>query len=83
MTTPIRSKDYDGQLQTLVDEQTLAPVKVGDVRCTFRGERFIVTGGRAPHKPESTGKVWCRSVDAGDASASAEFYPGVISAKWV
>jgi hypothetical protein len=59
MTKPITSQNYAGQTMTLVDATTLQPINEGDVRTTSRGDNYAVTGGRAPHKPESSGKVWC------------------------
>ena len=42
---------------------------------SFRGESYVITGGRPPHKPESTGKVW--------TSDNGEYYPGVFGLRWV
>jgi hypothetical protein len=49
------------------------PAYVGEV-CTSRGESYALTGGRPPHKPASTGRVW---TDAG------EYFPSVFDLKWV
>jgi hypothetical protein len=47
------------------------------VKC-FRGEDYIITGGRSPHKPSSTGKVWVKDTKGN----SAEYYPTVFDMKW-
>lgn len=58
MTKPITSTNYAGETMTLVDAVTLQPISEGEVRLASRHEDYVVRGGRAPHKPESTGKVW-------------------------
>ena len=68
----IQSTDYSGAICTLVYEATGEAVYVGDVR----GEETI-TGGRAPHKPSSTGRVY---IDF--QGTKGEFFPGVVGAKW-
>lgn len=59
MSKPIKSVDYTSEVMTLVDEKTFAPISAGDLRITSRNDTYAVTGGRAPLKPNSTGKVWC------------------------
>lgn len=54
-------------------------VQVGDVVSTGRGEQVTITGGRAPHSPASTGRVWVRL----EGGAQTEYYPSVINAKWL
>jgi len=58
----------------LVHEQTNEEVNAGASVVSFRGEPAVVKGGRPPHKPSSTGRVW---VDCG------EFFPSVFGLKWV
>jgi hypothetical protein len=65
----------------LVNQKTGAPVKTGDIVADFRGERWVLEGGREPHKPSSSGFVWVRSIDG--RGLSREFYPSVIGAAWV
>ena len=60
---------------TLVHEHTGKSVAEGDVVLDFRGEVGIITGGRPPHKPSSTGFVW--------TTDGRECYPGVFDLKWV
>jgi len=81
--TVIRSKNYDGEPMTLVLEGEGQPVEQGMILTSFRGERFRVTDGRAPHKPGSTGRVYCVAVDDQADGPSSEFYPGVIKAMWM
>lgn len=53
-------------------------VVVGDVVSTFRGELVTVTGGRAPDRPGSAGRVYVRS----EKGHEMEYYPSVINAEW-
>jgi hypothetical protein len=39
----------------------------------FRGDHYRVTGGQAPHKPSSSGKIY---TDAGN------YYPTVFGCQW-
>jgi hypothetical protein len=70
MTKPITSKDYAGRTMTLVDATTLQPINERDVRTSSRGDQYVVNGGRAPHKPESSGKVWVSLTPFGSFAAS-------------
>lgn len=63
----------------LVDIETGAEVKFGDLRKTFRDESVTVTGFQPPHKPESTGKVFVNYKDDG---GPAQFYPSVIGCRY-
>lgn len=80
---PIKSKNYAGEAMTLVLEDDGQPVEAGMILTSGRGERYRVTGGRAPHKPGSTGKVWCQGVDQAGDNSTIEFYPGVVKAMWM
>jgi hypothetical protein len=51
------------------------PVCVGETLTTHRDETYVITGGRPPHKPSSTGRVW---VEGG-----GEYFPSVFNIKWV
>lgn len=66
----IQSEDYDGVPCSLVCTKTNQPVYRGDVM-----SGHMITGGRAPQKPSSTGRVW---VEGG-----GEYFPIVVGAKWV
>jgi hypothetical protein len=68
---PIICTDWAGVPCTLVDETTGEPVCFGDKR-----DYMTVTGGSAPHKPSSTGRVYVREYASG-------YYPCVVKAKWV
>ena len=50
-------------------------VAKGVTALDFRGDSDVITGGRAPHKPGSTGKVW--------TADGREYYPSVFDMKWV
>jgi len=60
---------------TLVHSKTNEPVCIGDTLKTHRGDQYRITGGRPPHKPSSTGRVW---VEGG-----GEYFPTVFNLKWV
>lgn len=64
----------------LVTESGAVAVVGGEYE-TFSGEKVILSGGRPPHKPSSTGKVYLRHADG--TPALGEFYPSVIKLKWV
>jgi hypothetical protein len=49
------------------------PVSAGEILEDFRGDQYRVTGGQAPHKDSSSGKIY---TDAGN------FYPTVFGCKW-
>lgn len=68
MSKWIQSEDWADKVCSLVCETTGLPVYQGDV---MRGH--LIKGGRAPHKPSSTGRVW---------TDSGEFFPSVVGAKW-
>lgn len=57
------------------DSDLAEPVLKGCTAFNFRGHAAVITGGRAPHKPGSTGKVW--------TSDDGEYYPSVFAMKWV
>lgn len=76
----ILSNNYADQTMILVlDDDSCTPVLKGEVHGTSRGEEVIVTGGRSPHKPSSTGKIWVKYKDG----YTLEYYPSVIGARWV
>jgi hypothetical protein len=75
----ITSKRWDGVTCTLVNVKTGAPIENG-AAIMLDGERVIVSGGRAPHKPGSTGRAW---VQDPRTHAEREFFPGVIDAQWM
>jgi len=57
------------------DSDAQEGVLKGTKAATFRGEVHTIIGGRAPHKPSSTGRVW--------TADGREYYPGVFDMKWV
>jgi hypothetical protein len=67
----ITSTNYAGRTCTLTHNGQ--PVQPGEILESFRGDQYRITGGRAPHHPASTGKVW---TDGG------EFFPSVFDCKW-
>ena len=66
----IQSEDFDGVKCSLICETTDQPITAGAL---MRGH--LIEGGRAPHKPGSTGRVWVKG--------GGEYFPSVVGAKWV
>ena len=64
----------------LVYEVNNQPVQTGDV-VHVRNVAYYVENIVEPHKPSSTGRVWCRSMD--EAKYFNEWFPSVIGAKWI
>lgn len=60
----IQSTNYNDEVCTLVYADTNKPVPYGTEG---------ITGGRAPHKPASSGKIWI---------ASSQYYPNTHKMKW-
>jgi hypothetical protein len=54
--------------------------RIGEYYPSFRGEMYLLVGGREPQHPGSTGRVWVKV--APDAT-TVEFFPGVFNMKWV
>lgn len=56
----------------------------GEIRLDFRGESFMIVGGKPPHKPSSTGRVWAKPVDHRGVALDGqqEYYPGIFKLKW-
>jgi hypothetical protein len=85
-TQPITSTDYAGRTCALRTASGTA-VSQGFVALSFRGERWVITGGRAPHKESSSGRVYAMlyapaSPDVSDVHES-QFFPGVFDLVWV
>lgn len=73
----ITSQGHDGAYK-LVYQVSGANVEKGDPVKDRDNATWTITGGRSPHSPASTGRVWVTSVGGGDR----EFYPGVFDLKW-
>jgi hypothetical protein len=72
----IISKNWKGEECTLRHEKAPhAAAMEGYEYTDFRGGSAIITGGKAPHKPGSQGKVWTR--DGG------EYFPSVFGLVWM
>ena len=59
--------------------QTGETANLGGVYEDFRGDPWVLEGGRPPHKTNSSGFVWVRHPDGGTLR---EFYPFVIGMAW-
>lgn len=55
-------------------------VSLGQIFYTFRGEEVELTGGRPPHKPSSTGRIYVEPFGGGPTS---EYFPSVCNLKWI
>lgn len=63
----------------LVNEDTGIVHPFGTPATSFRGETFIVEGGRFPTHEGSTGRVWVRS---SPGETVQEFFPSVFNLRW-
>ena len=79
----ITSTDWEDKENTLVYEKSLSPVCVGQKVRSKEG--YIVSGGRAPHKASSSGRVYVRTIGKGDPRLrmGREFFPHVFNMKWI
>ena len=75
MNQNILSTGYDGKRWLLIDSVTQKSIKPGQHVENFRGIRSVITGGKAPHTPASSGRVF---TDEG-----REYYPTVFSLAWI
>jgi hypothetical protein len=66
----------------LIYAATGKPVQVGDIVTLSDGGQAVVEFFREPHKPSSSGHVSV-SVTGGRGAGSAEYYVGVIGARWI
>jgi len=57
------------------DGDVAEPVLKNTKAADFRGHVDTIVGGRAPHKPSSTGRVW--------TADGREYFPSVFDMKWV
>jgi hypothetical protein len=64
----------------LVYESTGVEVKTGDV-VHVKGTPYFVMETREPHKPSSTGRVFCKAMN--DQGWVNEWFPSVIGADWI
>jgi hypothetical protein len=57
------------------DSDAQEGVLKGVTALDFRGNSDVIIGGRAPHKPSSTGRVW--------TADGREYFPSVFDMQWV
>lgn len=72
----IVSKDWAGVERTLVHIATGFPVQMNE-RVVEDDRKLMITGGRAPHKSGSSGRVWVK-----EGKALYEWFPHVCDMKW-
>ena len=65
----------------LIYESNQREVKTGDT-VHLDGNAYTVYSFSEPHKPASSGKVFIRPI-SNENGFSAEYYVGVIGAKWI
>jgi hypothetical protein len=63
---------------TLIVANTGEPARIGTQYETGKGETVELMGGRPPHKPSSTGRVFVEAFDG----HSHGYFPSVIGMKW-
>ena len=63
----------------LKNVQTGEAAELGGIYADFRGDEWVLEGGRPPHKDGSSGFVWVRKPEGG---SQREFYPFVIGMAW-
>lgn len=74
---PIVSKGWDG-LYVLVDSKG-KPVHEGQ-----KVKDYVIVGGRAPHKPDSSGRIWVPGEDySRDRDNVHEYLPTNVDLKWL
>lgn len=54
-----------------------------EVRTATHGDKYFVTGGAPPHKPESTGRVYVVHSLKDKNCMDREFFPSVFNMRWV
>ena len=80
---PITSRNWENKMCVLVHAKTGLPAVIGEEVTDFRGGKgTVLSGGRAPYKPESQGKVSVRDKE-GDHFGEMEYYVSVFDLRWV
>lgn len=74
MTVPITGVDDDGCHWRLLHDSGY-PITKGMMIMKHDGVIVSIHGGRPPHKPSSTGRVWINE-------QSQEYFPNVFDMKW-
>lgn len=78
--TEITSAGWDGLYQLRYQDGTAVEVNdVIDDDDENEDRWYIVTGGKAPHKPSSSGFVWVKTRDGG----KRELYAHALGMMWV
>lgn len=72
--------DIQGVIMKLVYDNTNVEVKSGDV-VHVRNVPYYIEAIIEPHKPSSSGRVWCRSMC--ESKYFSEWFPSVIGAHWI
>jgi len=79
----IKQQGHDG-MYVLVDDPSQTPVAMGEEVCSQNGLGMVTAykleGGRAPHKPGSSGRIWVRE---SPIHGQCEYFPGVCGLAWV
>jgi len=77
----ITGKNWAGELMVMVRESTNQAVVRGDRAVSSRGEQYVILGGRPPHKPSSTGRVYCKRPNRD--LPQEEYFPNALGVRWV
>jgi len=75
----IKGQNYEG-VDMVLRFESGKRVEIGDVVNMRDGDTATVTGGSAPHKPGSTGRIYVRM---SGVSTEMPFFPSVCGARWV
>jgi len=78
---PIIRKGYDGEY-ILQHEQSLVPAVIGEIVTSGKGESYKLTGGAAPHKSSSQGKVYVHQCDDTEGGGDDIYYASVFDLVW-
>lgn len=76
----ITSRGYDGRDWVLVEKESGRIVEMEE-EFESRGITFHLTGGSAPHRANSSGRVYLHSNEK-KRRGFAEFFPHVIGLEW-
>lgn len=71
-------KDHEGRECALFIRNTDKVLGTDSLAYSANGTKYQVTGGAAPHKPSSTGRVFLTDEDG----AFHSFFPSIVNAKW-
>lgn len=75
----LAEKGWDGRYVLVKNDVGAAPVTEGAKLVTLKGDHYTLSGGEAPHKAGSTGKIY---VLKEGATSESSFFPSVCGLRW-